>query len=436
MFASSRRRPGAASFSRARGLNRLPASTRDIPAMCGIAGFWKRSGGSKHALTRWGEEMNHTLEHRGPDDGGVWVDGAAGIALANRRLAIVDLSPAGHQPMVSTCGRYVIVYNCELYNSLELRQELEKAGQHFVGHSDTEVLLEACAVWGVERALPRMNGMFGFALWDRKTRALALARDRIGIKPLYYGWSRDTFLFGSELKALVAHPDFSAGLDRNSLALFLRFNYIPAPYSIYKDVFKLPPGHVLTVSTPEERSSPEPYWCAKKMVEEASHSRCNDGLREATDQLDSLLRDAVRRQMIADVPLGAFLSGGIDSSTIVAMMQAQSRVPVKTFTVGFREASFNEAHHSQQIARHLGTHHTELYASPQLARDVIPLLPGIYDEPFADTSQIPTFLVSRLARQAVTVSLSGDGGDELFAGYQRYLLTRNLWRIVAMLPAS
>jgi len=227
--------------------------------MCGIAGFWKRSGGSKHALTRWGEEMNDTLRHRGPDDGGVWVDDAAGIALANRRLAIVDLSPAGHQPMVSKCGRYVIVYNGELYNSLDLRQELEKAGQHFVGHSDTEVLLEACALWGVERALPRMNGMFGFALWDRKTRALTLARDRIGIKPLYYGWSRDTLLFGSELKALVSHPDFCGGLDRNSLALFLRFNYIPAPYSIYKDVFKLPPGHVLTVSTPEERSSPEPY---------------------------------------------------------------------------------------------------------------------------------------------------------------------------------
>src|SRR5438309_9241343 len=241
--------------------------------MCGIAGCWKRPGASELALTQWGEAMNGALQHRGPDDGGLWVDCTTGIALASRRLAIVDLSPAGHQPMVSSCKRYVIVYNGEIYNSLEIREELEKAGQHFIGHSDTEVLLEACALWGVERALTQMNGMFGFALWDRGARTLTLARDRIGIKPLYYGWCHDTLLFGSELKALVSHPDFSGELDRNSLALFLRFNYIPAPYSIYRNVYKLPPGHFLTMSAPQKRNSPEPYWCGRKMVEEARHSR-------------------------------------------------------------------------------------------------------------------------------------------------------------------
>ncbi len=404
--------------------------------MCGIAGFWKRPGASEGALTQWGEAMNGSLRHRGPDDGGLWVDCTAGIVLANRRLAILDLSPAGHQPMVSKCGRYVIVYNGEVYNSLEIQQQLAKEGQHCVSQSDTEVLLEACALWGVERTLTRLNGMFGFALWDRGGRTLTLARDRIGIKPLYYGWFRDTFLFGSELKALVAHPDFSGDLDRNSLALFLRFNYIPAPYSIYRNVYKLPPGQFLTLSTSLEPKSPNPYWCAKRMVEEASHSRCRDGLREATDQLDALLRDAVRLQMVADVPLGAFLSGGIDSSTIVAMMQAQSTSAVRTFTIGFNEGSRNEAEHSKGVVRHLGTEHTELYASPELARDVIPLLPTIYDEPFADISQIPTFLVARMARRQVTVSLSGDGGDELFAGYRIYQLGLRRWSVLRRLPSA
>jgi asparagine synthase (glutamine-hydrolysing) len=278
--------------------------------------------------------------------------------------------------------------------------------------------------------------MFGFALWDRGGRTLTLARDRIGIKPLYYGWFRETFLFGSELKALLSHPDFNGDLDRNSLVLFLRFNYIPAPYSIYKNVYKLPPGQFLTLSTSLERNSPEPYWCAKRMVEEASHSRCRDGIREATDQLDALLRDAIRLQMVADVPLGAFLSGGIDSSTVVAMMQAQSTSAVRTFTIGFNEGSRNEAEHSKGVARHLGTEHTELYASPELARDVIPLLPTIYDEPFADISQIPTFLVARMARRQVTVSLSGDGGDELFAGYRIYQLGLRRWGVLRRLPSA
>jgi asparagine synthase (glutamine-hydrolysing) len=398
--------------------------------MCGIAGFWKQPGASQQALTQWGDAMNTSLRHRGPDDGGLWVDCGAGIGLANRRLAIVDLSPAGHQPMISHGGRYVIVYNGEIYNFLDIRQDLEKAGHDFVSNSDTEVLLEACAQWGVERALRRLNGMFSFALWDRQERTLTLVRDRLGIKPLFYGWGNHTFLFGSELKALSAHPDFTSQLDRGSLTLFLRLGYTPAPYSIYENIYKLPPGHMLTVSAPQEHTSPEPYWCAKKIVERGRQSRVRDGIHEAADQVEALLRDSVRLRMLADVPVGAFLSGGIDSSTIVALMQAQTSSTVKTFTIGFSEVSHNEADHARQIAQHLGTDHTELYVSPAEARDLIPRLPGIYDEPLADPSQIPTFLVSQLARQSVTVSLSGDGGDELFGGYEEYLRGMRRWRLL------
>jgi asparagine synthase (glutamine-hydrolysing) len=402
--------------------------------MCGIAGFWKQPGESKQVLTQWGDAMNNTLRHRGPDDGGLWVDCTAGIVLANRRLAILDLSPAGHQPMISHCGRYVIAYNGEIYNFFDIRQELEKERQHFVSNSDTEVLLEACALWGIERALTRLNGMFSFALWDRQERTLTLARDRLGIKPLFYGWCNNTLLFGSELKAFHAHPDFTGKLDRSSLALFLRLGYIPAPHSIYENIYKLLPGHVLTVSAAHERTSPEPFWCAREIAERGLHSRFRDDIREATDQVETLLRDAVRLRMLADVPVGAFLSGGIDSSTIVAMMQAQTTSTVKTFTIGFSEGSHNEADHAKHIAQYLGTDHTELYIAPGEARDVIPLLPGIYDEPFADPSEIPTFLVSQLARQAVTVSLSGDGGDELFGGYEEYLRGMRRWRLLRHLP--
>jgi asparagine synthase (glutamine-hydrolysing) len=398
--------------------------------MCGIAGFWKQPGASEQALMQWGDAMNSALRHRGPDDGGLWVDCAAGSVLANRRLAILDLSPAGHQPMISHCGRYVIAYNGEIYNFLDIRQELEKEGQDFVSNSDTEVLLEACALWGVERTLTRVNGMFSFALWDRQERTLTLVRDRLGIKPLFYGWGNNTFLFGSELKALYAHPDFTSELDRSSLTLFLRLGYIPAPYSIYENIYKLPPGHLLTLSAPQEQTSPQPYWCVKKIVERGVHNRFRDNIHEAADQVEALLRDSVRLRMLADVPVGAFLSGGIDSSTIVAMMQAQTTSTVKTFTIGFSEISHNEADHSKQIAQHLGTEHTELYVSPGEARDIIPSLPGIYDEPFADPSQIPTFLVSQLARQMVTVSLSGDGGDELFGGYEEYLRGMRRWRLL------
>ena len=403
--------------------------------MCGITGFWKQTAASAQVLTQCGDAMNHALRHRGPDDGGVWTDHRTGVVLASRRLAILDLSPAGHQPMRSHCGRYVIAYNGEVYNFLDLRRDLEKQGRHFVSNSDTEVLLEACALWGVERALSRLNGMFSFALWDTKDHTLTLVRDRMGVKPLYYGWSQNTFLFGSELKALHSFPGFSATLDRSSLVLFLRLGYVPAPFSIYENIYKLPAGHLLTVSTPQARAPARPYWCLRKVAETGAQNRFRGDMHDAVEQMELLLRDSVRLRMLADVPVGAFLSGGVDSSLIVAMMQAQTTSTVKTFTIGFTEVSHNEADYARQIARHLRTEHTELCLSPREAYDIIPLLPHIYDEPFADPSQIPTFLVSQLARRSVTVSLSGDGGDELFGGYREYVLgTRRLRRLRRLPP--
>ncbi len=391
---------------------------------------------SPRVMTQWGDAMNSALRHRGPDDGGVWADPAAGVVLANRRLAILDISPAGHQPMTSHCGPYVLAYNGEVYNFLDIRRDLEKEGQYFVSNSDTEVLLEAFALWGVERALSRLNGMFSIALWDTKEHTLTLVRDRLGVKPLYYGWSHDNFLFGSELKAFHSFPDFTGTLDRGSLALFLRLGYVPAPYSIYENVYKLPPGHSLTLSAPRERATTRPFWCARRIAETGSRNRFSGDFREAVDQVDTLLRDSVRLRMLADVPVGAFLSGGIDSSLVAAMMQTQTTSTVKTFTIGFPEISHNEADYARQIARHIGTDHTDLCLSPKDALDIVPMLPGIYDEPFADPSQIPTFLVSRLARQAVTVSLSGDGGDELFGGYREYVLGPRRWRLLRSLSPS
>jgi asparagine synthase (glutamine-hydrolysing) len=404
--------------------------------MCGITGFWKLPLESQESLAQCGHTMNETLRHRGPDDGGVWVDHSAGIVLANRRLAVVDLSPAGHQPMISHSGRYMIAYNGEIYNFLDIRRELESKGYSFAGHSDTEVLLEACALWGVDGAISRANGMFGFALWDRERRTLTLARDRIGIKPLFYGWCQSAFVFGSELKALHAFPRFSGKLDRNGLALYLRLGYIPAPHCIYEGVYKLAPGHVLTLSEPAQRTSPRPYWSAKKIVEQGTQNRFSGNIKDAADEVEMLLRDSVRLRMLADVPVGAFLSGGIDSSLIVALMQAQTRSTVKTFTIGFTEASHNEAEYAEQIAQHLGTEHTALRLSPNDAHAIIPLLPTIFDEPFADPSQIPTYLVSQLARQTVTVSLSGDGGDELFGGYKEYLLGTRRWKLLRYLSPT
>jgi len=391
--------------------------------MCGIAGFLETTPTREESgLRELVGRMTETLHHRGPDGSGIWVDPRAGIALGHRRLAIIDLTPAGAQPMASACGRFVITYNGEVYNFPDLRQDLESHGYRFRGHSDTEVVLEAIAEWGIESALQRLNGMYAFALWDRESRTLTLARDRAGKKPLYYGWCGRTFLFGSELKALRAHPDFQGDLDSDALGLFIQYSWIPAPFSIFRQVRKLEAGSFLTIapSGPGTSASPRVYWSARDVIERAEREPFTGSFEEATEALHSLLTQAVRRRMIADVDLGALLSGGVDSSTIVSLMQSTSTARVKTFSIGFQEPKFNEAEQAKAIARHLGTDHTELYVTPNDSLDVIPHLPTIYDEPFADPSQIPTYLISRLARRTVTVALSGDGGDELFAGYKRY----------------
>lgn len=407
--------------------------------MCGLAGFlapgWANLGAAD-AVRR----MADTLAHRGPDDAGVWTDDDAGVALAHRRLAILDLSPAGHQPMQCPAGRYILVFNGEIYNHVDLRAELEKLGlaPQWRGHSDTETLLAGFSVWGIRQTVERCVGMFAFAVWDRQLRQLTLARDRLGEKPLYYGWQghgeQACLLFGSELKALRAHPAFAGQIDRGAVALLMRYNYVPTPYSIYCGIRKLPPGTVLTLSWRRRDAVPEPYWSLAEVAVSGQHSPFSGSPDEAVDLLDGLLRQAIGRQMLADVPLGAFLSGGVDSSTIVALMQAQSTRPIKTFTIGFDEAAYNEAEHAKAVARHLGTDHSTLYVSPAEAMAVIPKLPSLYCEPFSDSSQIPTLLVSQLARSRVTVSLSGDGGDELFGGYNRYLLANRLWRKLARLP--
>lgn len=395
--------------------------------MCGFAGVYARTP-SEDSLRL----MGLAIAHRGPDDSGIWIDPEAAMGLVHRRLSIIDLSPAGHQPMVSACGRYVIAFNGEIYNHSELRKALEHPSWR--GHSDTETLLVAIATWGTEAALKQCVGMFAFALWDRESRTLTLARDRLGEKPLYYGWQGETFLFGSELKALKAHPAFCSEIDRDALTLFLRHNAIPAPYSIYQGIHKLPPGAYLQLHAGQKDARPTAYWSARSVAEAGQRNLFRGSDAEAVTELERLLSQAVNGQMMADVPLGAFLSGGIDSTTIVALMQAQSTRPVKTFTIGFNEAGYNEAEHAHAVARHLGTEHTELYVTPQDAMDVIPSLSAIYDEPFADSSQIPTCLVSRLARRHVTVSLSGDGGDELFGGYNRYFWARSLWRKLGWMP--
>ncbi len=404
--------------------------------MCGLTGFLACGTACPAGAEALARRMAAALTHRGPDDQGVWADADTGIALAHRRLSILDLSPQGHQPMLSQCGRYVIVFNGEVYNFAAIRDELERAGAApaWRGHSDTEVMLAAIAAWGLEAALKKFVGMFAFALWDREARTLSLARDRLGEKPLYYGWQGKTFLFGSELKALRAHPAFRAGIDRDALTLFLRHNAIPSPYSIYHGIHKLPPGTFLQLQAGQKDARPVAYWSARHVAEAGQRNPYQGSEREATDELARLLGQAVGGQMVADVPLGAFLSGGIDSTTVVALMQAQSARPVKTFTIGFNEPGYNEAEHAHAVARHLGCEHTELYVTPQDAIDVIPSLAAIYDEPFADSSQIPTCLVSHLARQHVTVSLSGDGGDELFGGYNRYFWARNLWRKLGWAP--
>jgi len=395
--------------------------------MCGIAGFLdlnsRTSAENAEAVAR---RMADAVAYRGPDESDVWCDAGSGIALGHRRLSIVDLSATGHQPMHSACGRYVISYNGEIYNAAALRPELEAAGVPFRGHSDTEVMLAGFAVWGVVPTLSRLAGMFAFALWDRGERCLYLVRDRLGIKPMYWFCRNGHLVFGSELKALHAHPEAHFEIDRDAVTSFLRFGYVPSPQSIYRDVQKLSPGHVLRVSAALPAPEIETYWSLDHVVAQGRAAPFAGSDEDAASELERLLTDVVGEHMVSDVPLGALLSGGIDSSAVTALMQAQSNRPVRTFSIGFAEQSYNEADHAKAVAAHLGTDHHELYVTAADALAVVPRLPDFYDEPFADASQIPTCLVSALSRRHVTVALSGDGGDEVFAGYTRYLTALGL----------
>jgi asparagine synthase (glutamine-hydrolysing) len=393
--------------------------------MCGITGLFRPGGGDESLLEAYAGRMTTALAHRGPDGSGIWSNAEAGVAFGHRRLAILDLSEAGAQPMRSACGRLTVTFNGEIYNHLDIRAELDSVGAapNWRGHSDTETLLAAVKQWGVAAALPRMIGQFAFALWDAQARTLTLCRDRFGEKPLFYGWSGSDLVFGSELKALAAHPAWSPSLDRAALTAFMRYSYVPAPATIWCGIAKLPPASFVTFKSdavPGTRPQPLAYWSLREHVAAAQTARVSDE-SAAIGELERLLSVAVKRQCLSDVPLGAFLSGGIDSSTIVALMQAQASQPVRTFSIGFAEGAYNEAEDARRVAAHLGTSHTELYVDAKTAMDVIPSLPGMYDEPFADSSQIPTHLVAQLARRHVTVALSGDAGDELFGGYNRHV---------------
>ncbi|WP_323751988.1 asparagine synthase (glutamine-hydrolyzing) [Marinobacter sp.] len=406
--------------------------------MCGIAGVLSgRAISSESALVN---DMIDALSHRGPDEAGYWSDKNNGVLLVHRRLSILDITAAGQQPMHSQCGRYVIAYNGEIYNHLALREALQKKGAapKWKSHSDTETLLECLASWGVRKTLESLVGMFAFALWDRQTNTLTLARDRMGEKPLYWGRQSGTLLFGSELKALKVHPDFVDEVDRNALSVYLRHNYIPAPHSIYKGIQKLPPGCFVQISASDNGLLPEPvpYWSVNKSVASGLATPFAGSAEEAVIELERAITQSVQGQMLSDVPLGAFLSGGVDSSLIAALMQSQSSKPIKTFAVGFDDHRYNEAEHASAVARHLGTEHTEFYVSAKDALDVIPKLPDIYCEPFADSSQIPTYLVTKLAREHVTVALSGDGGDELFGGYTPYQFVPRYWAALTKVPLS
>lgn len=403
--------------------------------MCGIAGFFSGNPLGPEALA-WARAMADAIAYRGPDDSGAWMDQAAGVAFGHRRLAVIDVSIEGHQPMTSESGRFVLNYNGEIYNYAQLQRELSGLGHRFRGHSDTEVMLAAFEEWGLERSLQSLVGMFAFALWDHKNDTLTLVRDRMGEKPLYYGMSGGAFVFASELKAFTRFPGWSGEINRDALTQLLRFCYIPAPHSIYRGVFKLIPGTFLKLTRNQLATLPSPthYWSPVATAEAAAANPFPGSEEEAIEQLESLLKQSIAGQQVADVPLGAFLSGGIDSSIVVALMQAQSSRPIRTFTIGFNEAFHNEAPFASAVAKHLGTEHTELTITSAEALAVIPKLPAMYDEPFADSSQIPTYLVSQLARQHVTVSLSGDGGDELFGGYDRYQWGNQVWKKAHRLP--
>lgn len=399
--------------------------------MCGIAGIISGGGISPDELSQTASAMASTMVHRGPDDGGQWTDENGFAALSHRRLSIIDISPEGHQPMVSSCGRYVISYNGEVYNFEELRAELKGKGRSFRGSSDTEVILEAVAVWGLGESVKRFTGMFAIAVWDRKEKKLSLIRDRLGIKPLYYGNVGGGFVFASELKAFRKVPGFDVALDPESAPLYFHYGYFPAPYTVYKNAKSLRPGYILEIECGNGKlSNPKIicYWSGLDAVLNGKNNLLDIGEAEAVEELEKHLSRAVRLRMVADVPLGAFLSGGIDSSIIVALMQKQSTEKIKTFTIGFHEQGYNEAEYAKKVAAHLGTEHTELYISEKDAMDVIPLLSQMYDEPFSDQSQIPTHLVSCLARKHVTVALTGDGGDELFGGYEIYSRVYDQWQ--------
>ena len=405
--------------------------------MCGFAGYLGSVGGAAIDHLALLERMASAIAHRGPDDNGTWYDLEAQIGMGHRRLSIVDLSMAGHQPMQAANGRYVLVFNGEIYNHLDLRHELASdALTRWRGHSDTETLLAGFERWGIEETVKRATGMFAFALWDRQTRVLTLGRDRVGEKPLYYGWQGGCFLFGSELKALKRHPAFVGAVDRNALAQYLRYNYVPSPASIYAGIQKLAPGCLLKVSLSDKIPHIVPYWSLSQVVGAGLANPLQISEAQAVTELEHMLKRVVQRQMVADVPVGAFLSGGVDSSLITALMQSQSAQPINTFTIGFTESDYNEAVYAKAVAKHLGTVHTELYVTPEQATSSIPLMATLYDEPFADSSQIPTYLVAKLARQQVIVSLSGDGGDEIFCGYNRYFYTARYWKWISALPVS
>jgi len=418
--------------------------------MCGITGIF----GSlrKEELENSVHRMSQSLIHRGPDDKGAWINKKDGVALAHQRLSIIDLSSAGHQPMTSSCGRFVVVFNGEIYNYLQLKEKLNnsKYKQSWKGYSDTEILVSAFSQWGIEKTLNQLTGMFAIAVWDLKSKKLYLIRDRFGEKPLYYGWSNGVFLFGSELKALRAYKGFDNVIDKNVLSLYMQYMYVPSPYSIFKDIYKLEPGCILQIDEKGLFQSPKeapfaPFnsqgvsikqWYSLSDIAKSGQKNLIKDEGEAIELLEKTLLESVRSQLITDVPLGAFLSGGVDSSIIVSLMQQLSDHPVKTFTIGFEESAFNEAIYAKEVAKHLGTDHHELYVTANDAYKVIPSLPTLYDEPFADSSQIPTYLVSKLARQHITVSLSGDAGDELFGGYNRYLWGDRIWSRVKWMPQS
>ena len=409
--------------------------------MCGINGFYSKS------LSNFNDvivKMNSAISHRGPDTNGTWSDKNSGIVLGHQRLSIIDVSSSGNQPMQSSSGRYILTYNGEIYNYLKIRKELEMNNVNikWKGNSDTEILLESIDFWGIEITLQEIQGMFAFGIWDQKMRRLILARDRIGEKPLYYGWQGEgnnrVFLFGSELKALKVHPEFKGQINRDAIALQLRHNCIPAPYTIYKDIYKLLPGNYLELKhndlKKELLSYPKKYWSLTSSLMYGNKNQLKLNEDEIQKDLEKNLKISVKKQMISDVPIGAFLSGGVDSSIVVALMQSQSHQPVKTFTVGFNENEYNEAKFAKKIAKHLGTNHTELYVSPKTAMEVIPKISTIYDEPFSDSSQIPTFLVSQLTKQHVKVAISGDGGDELFCGYNRYKMSEKFSSLFRFMP--